>query len=386
MNIWSKKPLPMWRKRLSIVLWIVFLGFVAFIVFNSKFPILLKYGFTSKGYHEMLRTSNDPDIRLGNFSPDGSKVILNYRPKIHNENHISYMGILDIFTGHLDLIRPSSQYKLWYDGSFSPDGKEIIFSYTLNENTPENTGIGILELATWSYRDILKSNHGKQYLAFSPDAKRLIYFQREYVRAKDGKMLDQGTDVYEMELETFKEHRLTSFGFFAGGNIRYFPDGNTYIMSADYPTHLGANDTKRIQPEYSKYYKDNTIYIFNRNNQPSQAIPAIIYKDHSNFEDISSDGTKILCTALSDLHKRNQQGKYNYELFMYEDKQMNQLTDLQWMIIDAALSPDAKKAVFVADTLPSRGNERQIWLLDIETNTASHIEIKPENSTSIDVK
>lgn len=65
---------------------------------------------------------------------------------------------------------------------------------------------------------------------------------------------------------------------------------------------------------------------------------------------------------------------------------MNQLTDLQWMIIDAALSPDAKKAVFVADTLPSRGNERQIWLLDIETNTTSRIEIKPENITWIDVK
>lgn len=384
MNLWSKKPLPTWRKRLSIVLWIVLLSVIAIIVFNPKFPILLKDGFTSKGYNEMLRTSNDPDIRFGNFSPDGSKVIVNYIPLINNQEEISYMGILDISTGHLELIRPSAQYKQWYYGSFSPDGKEIIFSYVLNENINERFGLGILNVDTLNYETILKSDTARAYLSFSPDGNRIIYFKWEYTQAKNGKFINQGSDIYEMDLKTKKESRLSYLRFHGGSSApRYFPDGEKYIFAAEYP-YFGLHDSSR--QEHSNLYHENNTYIFNRNNPPSQAIPSIIHKDKSNFKDLSSDGKKILLTALSDLHKTNQQGKYNYELFMYKDNQMNQLTDLQWMIIDAALSPDAKKVVFVADTLPSRGSERQIWLLDIVNNTTSRIEINHENITWIDVK
>lgn len=55
------------------------------------------------------------------------------------------------------------------------------------------------------------------------------------------------------------------------------------------------------------------------------------------------------------------------------------------MIIDAVLEPNAKKAVFVADTLPQRGSERKVYMLDIENNKTSQIQIKPENIAWIDI-
>ena len=347
------------------------------------FGTLFKYGFTSEGYHEMLRTSHDPDIRFGNFSPDGTKVVLNYRPMVDNEEGITYIGILEIATGKLQLIRPSQEYKMWYDGSFSPDGKEMVFSYTLREKVEENVGLGILNLNTLGFRVILKSNRGRQNTSFSPDGKHLIYFKVEYAQTKNGKMNYIGKDVYDMDLETQQENRLTNLHFFGGKAApRYFPDGEKYIFAAEYPT----TDLYYSSTRHHELYKENNTYVFNRNVLQVEAIPAIIHKEHSRFADISQDGKKILCIAMSDLHKYNHSKKYNYELFMYENAQMHQLTDLQWKIIDAALSPDGREAVFVADTTPSRGSEQKIYLYNLNTNTTTHIELKPENTTWLDAK
>lgn len=345
------------------------------------FGTLFNYGNLSESYHEMTRTSHDPDIRFGNFSPDGTRVVLNYRPMVDNEERISYIGILEIATGKLQLIRPPEEYKMWYDGSFSPDGKEMVFAYALkNKNeADEHAGIGILNTETLAFRSIFKSKVGRTYLSFSPDGDRLIYFKEEFVQTKYGEK-SRGNDVYEMDLATKKEKRLTSLNFFKGRAApRYFPEGDNYVFAAESP-YLGSEYTEERKDRVNKHrekYKDNDTYIFNRNTVQKEAIPAIIYKDITYFVDMSHDGKKILCIARSHLHKA---ATYNYDLFLYENSRIRQLTDLQWMIIDATLSPNGSVAVFIADTTPHRGSERKLYRYDLETNTTTPIVLKPENT------
>ncbi|OHE08408.1 MAG: hypothetical protein A3K14_02555 [Sulfurimonas sp. RIFCSPLOWO2_12_FULL_36_74] len=349
------------------------------------FGTLFNYGHLSESYHEMSRTSHDPDIRFGNFSPDGTKVVLNYRPMVDNEDRISYIGILEIATGKIQLIRPPEEYRMWFDGSFSPDGKEMVFAYSLKEKVQEDTGICILNLVTLVFRTIFRSDARRTYLSFSPDAKRIIYFKSEYFRTKEGQIKYGDSDVFEMNLATKNENRLTNIRFFGGRAApRYFPEGENYIFAAESP-YIGFDYTEERKQRVNKHqeqYKDNYTYIFNRNVSQTEAIPAIIYKDISHYVDMSQDGKKILCIARSHLHKTT---PYNYDLFLYEDGQVRQLTDLKWMIIDAALTPDGTQAVFVADTTPSRGSERKVYLYNIETNTIAPIELKPENTAWLNV-
>ncbi|MDO9265544.1 MAG: hypothetical protein Q7U00_00520 [Sulfurimonas sp.] len=345
------------------------------------FGTLFKYGFTSKGYHEMLRTSHDPDIRFGNFSPDGTKVVLNYRPMVDNEEEITYIGILEIATGKLQLIQPPQEYKMWYDGSFSPDGKEMVFSFLQKSEENSKAGLALLNLSSLNYKILLKSDLGKKNTSFSPNGKRIIYVgvANDQYTYKNKIISQKSDDIFEFDLVSGKETRLTQLHYWSGGTApRYFPDGEKYIFSAESPYTFSP--TYEISKAYQDQYKYNTIYIFNHNVLQTEAVPAIIHKDHSNFADISQDGKKILCIAMSDLHKYNHSKKYNYELFMYENAQMRQLTDLQWMIIDAALSPDGAQAIFVADTTSSRGSERKVYLYNLDTNTTAPIELKPENT------
>lgn len=348
------------------------------------FGTLFNYGNLSESYNEMSRTSHDPDIRFGNFSPDGTKVVLNYRPMVDNEEGISYIGILEISTGKLQLIRPPEEYKMWYDGSFSPDGKEMVFSFSKKDN---KLGLGIFELSALKHRILVTSDTAKKNASFSPDGKRLIYvgIANDTYTYKNRIISEKSNDIFEYDLIQGKETRLTQLHYWSGGTApRYFPDGEKYIFSAENP--YSFSQTYEIAKAYQKQYKYNTIYIFNRNILQTEAIPAIIHKDHSHFADISQDGTKILCIVLSDLHRSNQKGKYNYELFLYENSQMRQLTNLQWMIEDAALISDGTQVVFVADTTPSRGSERKVYLYNIKTNTTAPIELKPENITWLDSK
>lgn len=347
------------------------------------FGTLFNYGNLSESYHEISRTSHDPDIRFGNFSPDGTKVVLNYRPMVDNEEGISYIGILETATSKLQLIRPPEEYEMWYDGSFSPNGKEMVFSFSKKD---KKLGLAILDLSTLTHRILITSDTAKKNASFSPDEKRLIYVGIANDTYTDNNKIASGksNDIFEYDLIQGKETRLTCLHYRSGGTApRYYPNGVQYIFSAEYPYSFVP--TFELANAHRKQYKENTIYIFNRNILQTEAIPAIIHKDHSYFADMSQDGTKILCILLSDLHRSNQEGKYNYELYIYENNQMRQLTNLQWMIEDAALTPSGEQAVFVADTTPSRGIERKIYLYNIETNTTTPIELKSEKTVRINI-
>lgn len=344
------------------------------------FGTLFNYGNLSESYHEMSRTSHDPDIRFGNFSPDGTKVVLNYRPMVDNEDRISYIGILEIATGKLQLIRPTEEYEMWYDGSFSPDGKEMVFSFSKKDR---KLGLAIFELSTMTHRILVTSDTAKKNASFSPDGMRLIYVGITNDTYTDNNKVASGksNDIFEYDLIQGIETRLTRLHYRSGGTApRYFPNGEQYIFSAEYPYSFVP--TFELANVHQKKYLDNTTYIFNRKVLQTEAIPAIVYKDISHFTDISEDGEKILCIARSHLHKT---GAYNYDLFLYENGQIRQLTDLKWMIIDAAFSPDGTQAIFVADTTPSRGSERKVYLYNIDTNTTTPIALKSENITWINV-
>lgn len=329
---------------------------------------LFKYGFSSKGYQEFNRKSQDSDIRFGRFSADGTKVLLNYRPIIDGNNR-SYMGILNIIDNSLTLFNPPKNYYLWYDGSFSPNTNEILFSFTENTKSEQPYGLGLLNLNNMTYKVIIKSETPMKSASFSSDASHIIYVgvNVDKYNAENIKRGKFSFDILELNIKTKVIKSLTDITFITASSPQYYLD-DKYIFSAE-GAYVGKGHS--LFKGHMEKYKNNDTYILSLKKIVKTAVPAIIRGTNTQYVDISEGAKKILCISL------NKEPKYNYELFMHEDGEMKQLTNMKSMIIDAALSPDAMKAVFVSDF--SRQGERKIWQLNIDKNELSQIKLNSGN-------
>ena len=220
-----------------------------------------------------------------------------------------------------------------------------------------------------TYKVIIKSETPMKSASFSADASRIIYVgvnvDKYYTEnIKRGKF---SFDVLELNTVTKVIKSLTDITFITANSPQYYLD-DKYIFSSE-GAYVGKGHS--LFKGHMKKYKDNDTYILSRKEIAKTAVPAIISGTNTSYVDISKDAKKILCISL------NKEPKYNYELFMYENGKMQQLTNIKSKIIDAALSPDAKKAVFVSDF--SRQGERKIWQLDIDKNEFSQIKLNSGN-------
>ena len=172
-------------------------------------------------------------IRNVSFSPDGKKILFD---RI-NGGRPSMIHIYDLNTGELSAYQ-STVGEEWIHAQYSFDGKRIVF-VTMpligHQEDPANSQIAVMDPDGKNVRKITNTTGFKVYPSFSHSGRKIIFASADVIREKGARTPVADYDVYEVDVDTGKETRLTQFKFFEMSRPYYFPDDKTFIFWGDYP-------------------------------------------------------------------------------------------------------------------------------------------------------
>ena len=149
-------------------------------------------------------------IRSISFSPDGKKLLFS-RIKTGELHRIQ---VYTMETGDLAVYQPPEGER-WIQARYSFDGKRIVFiAMPLIEckEDLDNAQVAIMDVDGKNVRKITNTPGLKIYPSFSHTGKKII-FARPAVIRKSGRTPAGDYDVYEVDVVTGRETRLTYFKF-----------------------------------------------------------------------------------------------------------------------------------------------------------------------------
>lgn len=318
------------------------------------------------------KSNDQAKIAIGGFSPDNRLLSLDYCPN----RQACYAILLDWRTGAISRLTPPDRDQYWESGRFSPSGKYMVFPIKRKSDNFRTSQIGLYDLATKSIRILTNTQTYKDFPSFSPDEKRLIFMQANRER-ESGMTRFSDWDVYELDIESKVVRRLTNYEFFLIGRPSFMPDGKRFIFSGEAPFNFVGDDGQKGNRAYSSKYQGNTIFILGQEN--SELRPAFTNGSHSNGPRISRDGKRIAYVSrTNELDKLI--GKYNYDIFIFENGRHRRITALKTYLSGMDMSADGSLIVFISD--PERNNENQLWLLDLSTGQYKRINISENTAFS----
>lgn len=240
-------------------------------------------------------------VRSISFSPDGKKIMFDRKK---NSQHF-VINVYDLATGELSEYQ-SPQREQWYQAQYSFDGKRIVFTITLHEIGEKwdisSSQLAIMESSGKDLKKITSSPGWKIEPSFSHDGKKIIYVCAGRIR-KEGKTPATDYDIYEVDLETGKEARLSRFKFYMMSVPYYFPDDEKIIFSAYGPPFMFpdiAEDNHKAIIKRQKELNAKSIQLFNKlgdnlyiikKGQKELPEPLIKSKDGLRGPLITKDGT-----------------------------------------------------------------------------------------------
>jgi dipeptidyl aminopeptidase/acylaminoacyl peptidase len=187
------------------------------------------------------------------------------------------------------VLNNATPHQLKYDPAFSQDGKFIAFvsgqdhhrniymmnsdgtnvrqiTRNYNEN-PKNLGNGLYEMI-----------HNEKP-SFSPDGKRIIFVRsatKPINPIYPGGPLDASRwDIFELEIATGKERKLTNYAFYRISPPQYLVDGKRFIFSAQIWAGSPMQETESGVSEATAYehaYNFNTILVMDGENNELKSI------------------------------------------------------------------------------------------------------------------
>ncbi|OGQ97828.1 MAG: hypothetical protein A2521_08685 [Deltaproteobacteria bacterium RIFOXYD12_FULL_57_12] len=308
------------------------------------------------------------EMRLGGFSPDNR--LLSY-DVCRGKN--CYAGLLDLHASDITKIVPPDPDEWWSSGYFSPSGKYLAFAVKRRSENSRWSQLGLYDIETASLKKLTQTQSLKEFPSFSPDEKRMIYAQANSER-ENGKIRFSCWDMYELDIDSGQERRLTDYQFFLIGRPFYLPDGKQFIFSGEGPSHFLDKVGIEASEAYEKKYQDNTIFILDAKNAELRPVFSNGQLSHSPM--ISKDGKRMAYVARSDdlnrLAGESTLG-YTYDLFMLEDGSHRRLTNLKGPLRSGAMSPDGSLIAYVSES--ERNGEVQLWILDVSQNQLRKIDI-----------
>lgn len=292
------------------------------------------------------------EVNMGtpNFAPDNNDVIIfNYstvfwsKITTYNLNNKQFKSFDNV---------PIKQVKF---PVYSPDGKNIAFlgahdEYGHNRNIyiiMNADGSGIRQITDFDFTGQKKGNMETSNFviapSFSPDGKRIIYaktrLKRERAYPLRGTM-DTAWDVYEVDVATGTEHRLTHYDFYEMSWPQYMPDGKRFIFSAEGPVNSTGKGPKSFK-EYEEMYQKNFIFIMD--GIDNELKPVFTYGSNSARPCIMPDNSIIFTSETSGSKKSP---KATQDLFIYKNGQVKRLTQLDSWIDHATISSDGNYIIF----------------------------------------
>lgn len=319
-------------------------------------------------------------ITSPSLSPDNKRIMFAYCQHT-TDNTACELARYEIATGKIERFKPA-EYRINSSPAYSPSGRKIAFAA---RNCDMESNIFIADVDGNNARQVTNTNiqkEGKQsdeslrydvMPSFSPDGGRIIFMRAALWRKRTYPLTGEMPthwDIYTVDLATGAERRLTNFRFYEMSKPSYLPDGKRFIFSARGPKPVNGKEPVNAE-EYKKQYQDNTIFIWDENNQIFQ--PAIMQGSYSLDPSVSADGT-ILFDAVTNTMDGLPRDPYNYDLFLYRDGKILRLTKMGARILQSSISHDGSMAVFLADVNNPRTNRISLWL--VNTDGTGLVEIK----------
>ena len=193
-------------------------------------------------------------IVLGGFSPDGTKLLLNFCKM----NGVCGHGYFDFQKQRFVSIDPADKSQAWNVGSFSNDGKKIAVSVRRQSEDGRYGQIAILDTETGSIVELTKTRSQKMAPSFSHDGKKIIFIQSSKER-ESGMTRFSGMNIYEIELATGKENRLTGYSFFSAINPAYLPDDKRFMFAGEGPSDLLAPGIEAFLSVYFTRWQEDCL-------------------------------------------------------------------------------------------------------------------------------
>lgn len=347
--------------------------------------VLLVYAvcFQSTTHQWIFGPSTQPvkkkDLRINGFSPDNRLLSFDFCP-----DSDCFAGLLNLQSGEVAKILPPNSDERWSSGRFSPSGKYLAFAVKRASEKYRWSQLGLYDISANTMKILTHTESFREWPSFSPDGKRLIFAQANRER-ESGKTRFSDWDIYELEIESGKERRLTDFQFFLIGHPSYLPDGKHFIFSGEGPNrHEGKTGVKtgedydKVQEANKAYkdkYQDNRIFILRP--EDTELHPAFTNGPMTIGPDISRDGKRIVYMARSDDMDRAAGETvygFTFDIFMLADGRHHRLTKLQRSLPNFTISPEGSLVAYSSSPLVGNG-EISLWLLDISQDQPKQTEI-----------
>jgi Tol biopolymer transport system component len=274
--------------------------------------------------------------------------------------------------------------------SYSRDGKQIVFTGSNDEWQGEKSfqimnknfyiinsdGTGLRQVSHFPVNKRKLGEPGKVKVcddaSFSPDGRKLIYrcadMQRKKAWPLEGTMFSWW-DIYEMDISTGAERKLTDFAFYSMGSVYYLSDGRRFVFSGGGPLKLitASKDNENA----ANQYKENQIFIMDGVNHVYK--PLFTYGSHADVCAITHDDTILF---VSDLSKADggTTGPPICDLFLRKtDGSIRRVTNIKNENYSAHISPDGSR-------IPFRKNNEwsSIWLINSDGSGLQEITIPME--------
>lgn len=253
-----------------------------------------------------MKKGDEDYINYISFSPDGRKIIFDRR----KGEMLQMIHVYDLETGELSAYKAPPD-EVWGIARYSDDGRKIVFGtmpFHDGKYDPENTQIAVMDPDGRNIRKITSDRKFKVDPSFSHSGRKVIFCKADKMRTERGARTPAvDYDVFEVDLETLRETRLTWFKFFQTGPPYYFPDDKTFIFSAEYPSafpgYPGDYATiRKMRDAHSARYKDNNIYAMRGGEKTLK--PYIEFYSYSSKPLLSADGSRFFFCARGEPETR----------------------------------------------------------------------------------
>jgi Tol biopolymer transport system component len=298
-----------------------------------------------------IQYSNDPDKLLFRYRCGGP-----YNP--------DFWAVYEFSSGRaydLDILHTATKNAIHDSPSYSRDGKLITFVAGQDNHRNifvMNAGGSNLRQLTHDYNENPGEN-GKNVVAmrlnatpsFSPDGKRVIFkrsaMKRQKPEYKYDPLLPSRWDIYEIDIETGKERKLTNYEFYQISKPFYLSDGKQFIYSAEFSINASPQESgidRKKRDKYWDQYRWNTIFIMDGVN--NELKPILKNGRYSGEPQIAREGVVVFLSDVTDMDGIARTGTIYYDLFVFDKGRNKRLIGGPLSGLRFTVSPDGNHVVF----------------------------------------
>lgn len=365
----------------------VIIGMVIFAIWLCSKFFIFGFGGASEEYKRNHPSAFTIHFSLPNFSPEGRKIIFHYQTLAWAK-----MATYDLATGEVFKYDKIGISRCLFP-AYSRDGTQIVFLGASENGGVRNIylinpdGDGLRKLTNYSekiYRkgevtvqDIVEGESGPQNFiiapSFSPDGKHILYAKSTRARKRAPPLsgvMNADWDIYELEIATGKERRLTDYNFYDISWPYYLADGKRFIFAGEGPVKPGSLDFR----EYEKRYGKNYIMIME--GRKNELKPVLMNQDNSGRPSVSYKDDILFISRTDQMDGFKENPVAYHDLFLHRKDKITRLTKMQDDIRLAHIAPDGERIVFL---IKNKNNEGEsIWLIKSDGSVLSEIKIPKE--------